>query len=101
VRITKALKEAKQEKVAIPVNIGCSRFVEEHFLDEYPILYRDMKRAGVTFTNMCILCFSGLAGFGKLERPVTNSSKARVYTNARLYDDGPLTQIIVTGEVPS
>jgi hypothetical protein len=101
VRITKALKEAKQEKVAIPVNIGCSRFVEEHFLDEHPILYRDMKRAGVTFTNMCILCFSGLAGFGELERPVTNSSKARVYTNARLYDDGPLTQIIVTGEVPS
>ena len=101
VRIIEALKEAKQEKVAIPVNFGCSRFVEDHFVDEYPTLYRDMKRAGMTFTNICVLCFTGLAGYGELERPVTNSSKARVYTNARLYDDGPLTQIILTGEVPS
>jgi predicted aconitase len=99
--ITKALREANQQKVAIPVNLGCSKFVEEHFLDQHPILYRDMKRAGITFTNICILCFSGLAGFGKLERPVTNSNKARVYTNARLYDDGPLLKIILTGEVPS
>ncbi|MDH3900896.1 MAG: hypothetical protein OEU51_07605, partial [Gammaproteobacteria bacterium] len=82
-------------------NLACSRFVEEHFLDEYPALYRDMKRAGITFTNMCVLCFTGLAGFGELERPVTNSNKARVYTNARLYDDGPLVKIILTGKVPS
>jgi hypothetical protein len=99
--ITKALRKANQQKVAIPVNLGCSRFVEEHFLDEYPALYRDMKRAGMTFTNICILCFSGLAGYGDLEQPVTNSNKARVYTNARLYDDGPLLKIILTGKVPS
>jgi predicted aconitase len=98
--ITKALKERGQEKVAIPVNLACSRLVEDHFLDEHPILYRDMKHAGITFTNICILCFSGLGGYGDLERPVTNSNKARCYSSCRLYDDGPLVEIIVTGELP-
>jgi predicted aconitase len=98
--ITKALKERGQEKVAVPTNLACSRLVEEHFLDEHPILYRDMKRAGISITNMCVMCFTGLAGFGDLERPVTNSNKARCYSNSRLYDDDPLVEIILTGELP-
>ena len=47
-----------------------------------------------------VLCYSGLAGFGELERPVTNSNKARCYSNCRLYFDDELVDVIVTGEVP-
>jgi predicted aconitase len=95
-----ALEEAGQEKLAIPVNMASSGVVRDHLLDEEPILYRDMRRAGIEFTNMCVLVFTGLKGYDDIERPVTNSNKARYYSNMRLYDDADLVQIGLTGEVP-
>jgi hypothetical protein len=35
-----------------------------------------------------------------IERGVTNSNKARFYSNLRLYDDDDLVKIAMTGKVP-
>jgi hypothetical protein len=35
-----------------------------------------------------------------IERGVTNSGKARCYTNLRLYDDDDLIKIALTGKAP-
>ena len=100
-KITKALKDKGQEKVATPVIMVSSFVVRDHLLDAHPILYRDMIRAGVIYTNMCGPAYMGLKGMSDLGRGVTNSNKGRVYTPMRLFPDDDLVQIAVTGKMPS
>ena len=38
----KALEDAGRDKLAIPVIMAQSVAVRDHFMDEHPILYRDM-----------------------------------------------------------
>jgi hypothetical protein len=59
-----------------------------------------MKRAGMNFTNMCTLMFTGLKGFGEREFPVSNSNKTRKYSSARYFPDDVLLEIAMTGEIP-
>ena len=99
-KLDKALKDKGQDKVATPVVMACSFVVRDHFLDEYPILYRDMIRAGVIYTNICGPAYMGLKGMSDIGRGVTNSNKARVYTPLRLFDDDNLVQIALTGKMP-
>ena len=37
----------------------------------------------------------------ELERGVTNSNKARYYSNLRLFGDDDLVQIALTGKIPA
>ncbi|GAH13114.1 unnamed protein product, partial [marine sediment metagenome] len=78
----------------------CSPLVLNHFEDEHPELARNMKRAGLTFTNICPLMFAGLKDFNETEFCVTNSNKARMYTTSRFFEDDTLLEILLTGEVP-
>jgi len=95
-----ALKEKGQEKLAIPVVMASSPVVKDKLLDEHPLLYRDMIRAGIQFTTICTPAHQGLRGMADIDRGVTNSNKARFYSMARLYDDDDLVQIALTGKVP-
>jgi hypothetical protein len=95
-----ALKEKGQEKFAIPVVMAQPPVVRDKLLDQHPILYRDMIRAGVQFTTICTPAYQGLRGMADIERGVTNSNKARYYSRLRLYDDDDLVQIALTGKVP-
>ena len=99
-KVTHALSNRGLQKVAFPTHLFCSPPVRKHFEDEYPELVRDMKRAGLTFTNICPLMFAGLKDFNNTEFCVTNSNKARMYTTSRYFEDDTLLEILLTGEVP-
>ena len=99
-KFTNALKEAGQDKFAIPVVFACAVVVRDKLLDEHPVMYRDMMRAGTAFTNICMPAYQGLKGMADIDRGVTNSNKGRFYTRMRLYDDDPLVKIALTGKVP-
>ena len=58
-KFTEALKEKGQEKFAIPVVMASSPVVKDKLLDEHPIMYRDMIRAGALFTNICTPAYQG------------------------------------------
>jgi len=97
---TNALKDTGQEKFAIPVVMAQPVVVRDKLLDEHPIMYRDMIRAGTAFTNICTPAYQGLKGMADIDRGVTNSNKGRFYTRLRLYDDLDLVKIAMTGKVP-
>jgi predicted aconitase len=99
-RFTKALKKARQDKFAIPVVMASAVVVRDRLLDEHPVMYRDMVRAGTAFTNICTPAYQGLKGMADIDRGVTNSNKGRFYTRLRLYDDDDLVKIAMTGKVP-
>jgi hypothetical protein len=99
-KVTHALSNRGQQKVTFPTYLFCSPLVLNHFQDEHPELSRDMKRAGLTFTNMCPLMMAGLKDFTDSEFCVTNSNKCRMYTNSRFFLDDILLEILLTGEVP-
>ena len=100
-KIVAALKAKGQKKVAIPVILACSLVVRQKLLDEHPVLLRDALRAGVRHTTICTPGYQGLKGMAELERGVTNSNKARYYSNLRLFGDDDLVQIALTGKVPT
>ena len=100
-KLAAALKDAGQDKLAIPVVKACSFAVRDHLLDEHPVLYRDMIRAGVIYTNMCGPAYMGLKGMSDIGRGVTNSNKARFYSRLRLFGDDDLLQIAMTGKLPA
>ncbi len=98
--VTKALKKRGQEKVAIPVHLFSATIVRDRLVDEHPELVRDMKRAGMSFSNMCTVTFTGLKGYQETEFAVTNSNKTRKYSSARYFPDDVLMEIILTGQMP-
>ena len=99
-KLTGALKAAGQDRFAIPVVMAQPVVVRDKLLDQHPVMYRDMVRAGTQFTNICTPAYQGLKGMADIDRGVTNSNKARFYTRLRLYDDDDLVQIALTGKVP-
>ncbi len=99
-KVVHALSNRGQEKIAIPLHLLCSTLVLNHFMDKHPELVRDMKRAGITFTNSCPLTYMGIPGIIDYEFCVTNSNKAREYTNARFFTDEDILEIVLTGEIP-
>jgi len=99
-KFTHALEEKGQDKIAIPVILASAVVVKDKLLDTHPLLYRDALRAGIHFTHICTPVYQGMKGMADIERGVTNSNKARVYTKLRLYDDDDLVQIALTGKVP-
>jgi len=99
-RVTEELKKRGQDKVKVPMHLFTSIPVRDHVLDDHPVLVRDMKRAGMNFTNMCALMFTGLKGFSEKENAVTNSNKTRKYSPARYFPDDVLLEIVMTGKMP-
>jgi predicted aconitase len=99
-KFCQALEDAGQEKFAIPVVMASAPVVKDKMLDQHPLLYRDMMRAGAQFTTICTPAYQGLRGMADIDRGVTNSNKARFYSRLRLYDDDDLVQIALTGKVP-
>jgi predicted aconitase len=100
-KVDSALKAKGQKKVAIPVILACSLVVRNKLLDEHPVLLRDVLRDGVRHTTICTPGYQGLKGMAELERGVTNSNKARYYSNLRLFGDDDLIQIALTGKIPA
>ena len=100
-KVVSALKAKGQKKVAIPVILACSLVVRSKLLDEHPVLLRDALRGGVRHTTICTPGYEGLKGMAELERGVTNSNKARYYSNLRLFGDDDLIQIALTGKIPA
>lgn len=98
-KVTRALSNREQEKVAIPLHLFCSPLVKNHFIEEHAELVGDMMRAGITFTNTCPLTFLGMPGITETEFAVTNSNKTREYTNARFFEDDEILEIVLTGEI--
>jgi predicted aconitase len=98
--VTEALKKRGQKKVAVPIHLFCATVVRDHLIDEHPELVRDMKRGGMSFSNMCAVMFTGLAGYQETEFAVTNSNKTRKYSSSRYFSDEILLEIVLTGEMP-
>jgi predicted aconitase len=98
--VTEALKKRGQAKVAMPTHLFCATVVRDHLIDEHPELVRDMKRGGMSFSNMCALMFTGLKGYQEKEFAVTNSNKTRKYSSSRYFPDDVLLEIILTGKMP-
>ena len=97
--ITDALDQAGQEKTAIPVYIFMPTVVRTRILMEEPELAGKAKAAGVSYTNMCAVVYSGMKGFSERVRGVTNSAKNRTYSSIRYFPDQKLVEIILTGKV--
>ena len=99
--VTKELKKRNMDKVKVPIKMFVSKPVRNHLLDEQPVLVRDMKRVGMNFTNMCAMMYTGLKGYNENHFAVTNSNKARKYSDARYFSEDHLIEIVMTGEIPA
>jgi hypothetical protein len=98
--ITEGMKKKGLKKVAIPTHLFCATLTRDRLFHEHPVLVRDMHAAGASFTNTCVVCFSGLKGYSETEFGVTNSNKTRKYSNSIYLKDDPLLETILTGEMP-
>jgi predicted aconitase len=96
--VTDALDAAGQEKTAIPVYMFMANVVRTRLLEEETELAGKAKRAGMFYTNMCAVSYSGMKGFSDRIRGVTNSAKTRNYSTIRYFPDAKLVDIIVTGK---
>jgi predicted aconitase len=99
--VTEALKKRGQKKLVVPMQLFCATVVRDHLLHEHPVLVRDMKDAGMSFSNMCAVMFTGLKGYQETEFAVTNSNKIRKYSSSRYYSDAALMEIVLTGKMPT
>ena len=97
--ITEALEKAGQEKTAIPVYLFMASAMRQSFLINEPELASKALAAGMHYTNMCAVTYSGMKGFSDRIRGVTNSAKTRNYSTIRYFPDQKLIDIIVTGKV--
>jgi hypothetical protein len=100
-RIRDELKKRGLKKVAIPTHLFSATVVRDHLFYEHPVMVRDLRKAGVTFSNTCTVCFSGLKGYSKTEFGVTNSNKTRKYSNSIYLTDDKMIEAIMTGELPT
>jgi hypothetical protein len=100
VMVTEELKKRGQDKIKVPMHLLCATVVRDHLVDEHPELVRDMKRAGMSFSNMCAVMFTGLQGYAETEFAVTNSNKTRKYSSSRYFPDDQLLEICITGKMP-
>ena len=81
--------------------MACPPVVRNKLLDEYPLLLREVIRAGIQFTTICTPGYQGLKGMANIDRGVTNSAKARHYSGLRLFGDDDLIAIALTGKLPT
>ena len=93
------LEKAGQEKLAIPAYIFMPTVTRTRILMEEPELAGKAKAAGVSYTNMCAVSYSGMKGFNDRVRGVTNSAKNRNYSSIRYFPDQKLVDIAITGKV--
>ena len=99
--VTDALDAAGKEKTAIPVYMFMPNVVRTRLLEEESELAGKARRAGMFYTNMCAVTYSGMKGFSERIRGITNSAKTRAYSNIRYFPDPVLLNAIVTGKISS
>jgi hypothetical protein len=97
--IVDALDKAGQKKLAIPAYIFMPTVTRTRILIEESELASRAKDAGVSYTNMCAVSYSGMKGFSERVRGVTNSAKNRNYSSIRYFPDQKLIDIMLTGKV--
>jgi hypothetical protein len=97
--VIEALDKAGKKKAAIPVYMFMANKVRERLLEEETELAGKMKRAGMSYTNMCAVSYSGMKGFSERVRGITNSAKTRNYSTIRYFPDEILVNTIVTGKI--
>ena len=97
--VTEALDKAGKKKTAIPVYMFMANKVRERLLVEEGELASKAKAAGMFYTNMCAVSYSGMKGFSDRVRGITNSAKTRNYSSIRYFPDETLVNTIVTGKI--
>ena len=97
--ITDALEKAGQEETMIPVYMFMANVVRTRLIEEQPELAGKARRAGMFYTNMCAVTYSGMKDFSERIRGVTNSAKTRNYSSIRYFSDEKLLDIILTGRI--
>jgi predicted aconitase len=97
--VTEALDKAGKEEVAVPVYMFMANVMRTSFLEKEPELAGKARKAGMLYTNMCAVSYSGMKGFSGRIRGVTNSAKTRNYSTIRYFPDQKLVDIVVTGKV--
>jgi hypothetical protein len=97
--VTDALDAAGKKKTAFPVYMFMPNVVRQRLLIEESELAGKAKAAGMFYTNMCAVSYSGMKGFSDRIRGITNSAKTRNYSTIRYFPDEKLVDIIVTGKV--
>jgi predicted aconitase len=98
--ITEALDKAGKTETAIPVYMLQPFTTRDRAVEEHGELISKMKKAGMHFSNMCSVAYSGMKGFSERVNGVTNSAKTRNYSSFRYFPDDVLVEIIVTGKIP-
>jgi predicted aconitase len=95
-----AIETAGRQQVSVPTYIFAFHQVIEQFKSENPEVAKKMADYGIIMTRNCPMMHLVTPLLDR-EIVVTNSNKTRNYTSARFYLDDDLTQIIVTGELPT
>ena len=98
---TEALEKRNQEKGAIPCILFTPFPVRDHLVEDEPLLVGKMKSAGMKFSNMCQLSYTGMKGVSERVYAVSNSPKTRnYYPNVQYLQDDELVEVFCTGELP-
>lgn len=99
--VTEAVEKRGLETAAIPTILLCPVVMSNRLIKEEGELVGKMMAAGMKFTNMCSLAYTGMKGFSERMYAVTNSAKTRnYYPFVRYFTDDVLIDIICTGKIP-
>ncbi len=99
-RIVDAMEKAGKDKVGVPTYMFGSQYVKDAFGKRNPELAKKLEAFGVSIPINCPMMWCSTP-VEMNERVATNSNKTRVYTTARFFFDGVLTELIVTGRLPA
>ena len=92
--------KAGKTKPGIPTYMFGSQYVKDAFEKRNPEVAKKLKEYDVSIPINCPMMWCSTPVEGA-ERVATNSNKSRVYTTARFFFDDVLTELIVTGKLPS
>ncbi|AKN30009.1 hypothetical protein Ccar_03865 [Clostridium carboxidivorans P7] len=95
--ISKALKSAGKEKVALTTYLSAAPDVINKFKEDEES-YNKLLQCGLTLNYLCPLMYLGNTK-GSKQFPVTNSNKLRTYSKARFFLDDEILKIIVSGSI--
>jgi predicted aconitase len=99
--VTDAVEKRGLKTAAIPTILLCPVVMSNRLIKEEGELVGKMLAAGMKFTNMCSLAYTGMKGFSERMYAVTNSAKTRnYYPFVRYFTDDVLVDIVCTGEIP-
>ena len=99
-RIVDAMEKAGKDKIGVPTYMFGSQYVKDAFEKKNPEVAKKLDSYGVSIPINCPMMWCSTPVEGA-ELVATNSNKTRVYTTARFFFDDVLTDLIVTGKLPT